>query len=302
MRTQLTHARANSIRPLLTATLALAITFTLSCSNGDDNEGGGGGGNNNNQFAGNPEYEREKERLKYYDPDDADERCQNGVVEGRCEVDGREVWYNPLTHGCNYSEFCSSGMDGEMNCERTYYGFGTVEICGNQIYVSYLNGNRRCQGGILERKCGDDWYNRETHYCDWERDPNTGIETSTLKARERCGSKYYIPDEGYIRCQNGVVQERCGGWNQEEALWYNYETHYCSYNYDGSGSTYTIKAQERCGNQYINDDYERCNNEVVEYTCGGTLGENAKWYNEITQSCNWTGTGGTVKNKLRCGS
>jgi hypothetical protein len=45
MRTQLTNVRANSIRPLLTATLALAITFTLSCSGGDDpNNGNGGGG------------------------------------------------------------------------------------------------------------------------------------------------------------------------------------------------------------------------------------------------------------------
>jgi uncharacterized protein (TIGR02145 family) len=43
MRTQLTNVRANSIRPLLTATLALAITFTLSCSSGDDPEDSGGG-------------------------------------------------------------------------------------------------------------------------------------------------------------------------------------------------------------------------------------------------------------------
>jgi hypothetical protein len=44
MRTQLTNVRANSIRPLLTATLALAITFTLSCSSGNNNDGGSGGG------------------------------------------------------------------------------------------------------------------------------------------------------------------------------------------------------------------------------------------------------------------
>jgi uncharacterized protein (TIGR02145 family) len=40
MKTQLTHVRANSIRPLLAATLGLAITFTLSCS--DDKDDGGG--------------------------------------------------------------------------------------------------------------------------------------------------------------------------------------------------------------------------------------------------------------------
>jgi uncharacterized protein (TIGR02145 family) len=43
MRTQLTNLRANSIRSLLAATLALAITFTLSCSGGDPDDNGGGG-------------------------------------------------------------------------------------------------------------------------------------------------------------------------------------------------------------------------------------------------------------------
>jgi hypothetical protein len=42
MRTQLTNVRANSIRPLFAAILALAITFTLSCSGGDDPPNGGG--------------------------------------------------------------------------------------------------------------------------------------------------------------------------------------------------------------------------------------------------------------------
>jgi hypothetical protein len=36
MRTQLTNVRAYCIRPLFTATLAFAITLTLSCSGGDD--------------------------------------------------------------------------------------------------------------------------------------------------------------------------------------------------------------------------------------------------------------------------
>jgi hypothetical protein len=47
MRSKLTHVRANSIRPLLAATLAFAITFTLSCSSGsgDNNDGGSGGSN-----------------------------------------------------------------------------------------------------------------------------------------------------------------------------------------------------------------------------------------------------------------
>jgi uncharacterized protein (TIGR02145 family) len=41
MKIQLTNAMANSIRPLLAATLGLALAFTFSCSSGDDSDGSG---------------------------------------------------------------------------------------------------------------------------------------------------------------------------------------------------------------------------------------------------------------------
>jgi uncharacterized protein (TIGR02145 family) len=41
MRTQLTNVRANNIRPLLAATLGLALAFTLSCSGGNPDDNGG---------------------------------------------------------------------------------------------------------------------------------------------------------------------------------------------------------------------------------------------------------------------
>jgi hypothetical protein len=297
------------------ASLLLALTLTLSCSN-DDNPGGSGGGGgshsggNNGSFAGNDEYDRYKERLKYYDPADTDQRCPNGVLEGRCEVDGQEVWYNPLTHSCSYDESCYGGPDGGY-CERTYYGLGTIELCGSQIYVS--SSSRRCVGGVLQRKCGDDWYNRETHYCDYEYDPNTGTETRTLKAKLICGGKYYEPDystswgsdgvvvrEPNTRCQNGVVQEKCGGWNGEEPIWYNRETQYCSW--DNASQTQTVKPMVLCGGEYIEPDYEKCDSGVVLSRCGGMMGmgEDATWYNYITQICDWNT--GTVRDKVRCGS
>jgi hypothetical protein len=305
MRTQLTDVRAYCIRPLLTAILALAITFTLSCS--DDKDDGGdnpqssssglgisspGGG----QLSGNPEYEQMKEELKYYDPDDIffrpPQRCQNGVVEYGCEMGGEVVWYNPLTHGCN-----------EMNSTTTCEGggcmttsemeLGTLELCGSELYISSPNGLRRCKGGILEGKCGfgenDPWYNLETHYCE-------GINSIyTLKAKERCGNKYYISEESVIyinkyRCQNEILEGKCG--YGENALWYNSETHYCDH------ANGTVKANERCGNKYL-EFYERCNNGIVEERCGSSLNENAPYYNRLTQSCNWMDV--TIKAKERCG-
>jgi len=294
--------------------LLLALALTLSCSGGDDNPDGGGGSVDD----GWQEYQ---ERLKYYDPDDTDKRCQNGVLEERCEDNGREVWYNPLTNICNYSESCSSGEDGGYSCERTYYGLGTIELCGNVHYVS--SNSRRCVGGVLQRKCGDVWYNRETHYCDYEYNPNTGTETSTLKAKELCGNKYYEPDystswgsdgvavrEPNTRCQNGIVQEKCG-WG-ENVTWYNSETEYCSF--DPTNMTQIVKPRVLCGGEYLDGDYEKCDNGVILSRCGGNMpsvpgGDPVEpvWYNYITQTCvesgNWqTGYTYTVRNKVRCGN
>jgi hypothetical protein len=264
------------------------MAFTFSCS-GDDDGGGDG-----NPFAGIPGYEYKKERLKYYDPEDAYERCRNGVTERMCEDNGKEVWYNPLTHDCDYSELCSGGSNG-MSCKRTYYGFEELKLCGSRIYVSYVSSDPgRCQGGVLQWKCGDVWYNEETHYCDGDYNP-------TLKAKERCGNKYYEPYEGYIvECQNGVVVGRCG--YDENVTWYNIETHYCFYSLDNVNFTYTytVKPRVLCGGEYLDGDYERCNNGVIENRCGSMMDENANWYNRITQVCDRNTY--TVRDKVRCGS
>jgi len=276
----------------LTAAFGLALAFTLSCSSGKDD--GNDGGVNYDPHAGNAQYERLKERSKYYDPDDPNERCINGAVEGRCEVDGKEVWYSPLTHGCRVGISCGGNV-----CDTTYLGFGTIVFCGNEIYGSYRE--RRCQNGVVEYKCGDAWYKRETHYCDSEYDFNTNTGTVTLRAKVLCGSEYYRPSES-TRCQDRVVEEKCGGMNSsEEGIWYNEDTHYCSFSWGVNNTfTYTVKQKIRCGNEYFNGDSYRCNNGTVERRCeGSTLDENPNWYNEITQSCNWMD--GTVKTKLRCG-
>jgi hypothetical protein len=79
MRTQLTNVRANSIRPLLTATLGLAITFTLSCSSGDDPDDNGGGGNNGSGGGGNNQF---NENSQIYNKDGS-EYNGSGVIKIR---------------------------------------------------------------------------------------------------------------------------------------------------------------------------------------------------------------------------
>jgi hypothetical protein len=244
----------------LTAGFALAMAFTFFSCSGDD-----GGGDNNGGGGGSSEYERMKEELKYYDP--VTEQCPSGVTERKCG----EVWYNPLTHGCDEG--------GELS---------KLEFCGNQIYFS--DPRVRCQGVVIQEKCGEAWYNDDTHYCDWVYDPNTEIETPTLKAKKPCGNKYYAPYED-TDCQNGVVVERCGDGEN----WYNPDTQDCSYSYENGTGTYTVKPLVFCGSRAMKES-ERCTGGVVEEKCGAS----ATWYNDITQVCDWMT--GTVRDKVRCGS
>jgi hypothetical protein len=152
-----------------------------SSSRGSSSSSGG----SNDQFYWAHEiyrYEFYKEVIKYYDPDDRNSRCQNGVVEGRCEDDGIEVWYNPLTHICGIS----------ISNDTTYI-YGTWESCGSGLYPSFFNINCQNGVGIYESDCkGSGLYNAITHYCD-NSDVIKAIEscnwnTSTVKAKLRCGS------------------------------------------------------------------------------------------------------------------
>jgi len=251
----------------LLTSLLLALTFTLSCSGGDDDDNGP---------TGNSEYERWQERLKYIDPDDPTERCgSNGTSEYECDVNGG-TWYNPLNYVCRRMD--SSCDENGDNCTRIY-ALLTIALCGNEPYIDHPDSREKCQGGVLYRKCGDNWYNKETQYCD---------DDDTVKAKEHCGNKYYERDE-YTDCQNGVVKEKCGGGWGDEPLWYNPDTEYCAYENNGP----KVKPLELCGNEYIEPGYEKCNNGVVQQRCG-----EAAWYNRITQICDWDT--GAVRNKVRC--
>jgi hypothetical protein len=110
MRNKLTHVRANSIRPLLTATLALAITLTLSCSSGGGN-GDDDGGGNNGSGGGN-----------------------NGANEGRI-----------LTYGIeNVTESSFTAIDKWYYCQEN----GTLEEETSEYPTSYtIDGSTLSFGG-----------------------------------------------------------------------------------------------------------------------------------------------------------
>jgi hypothetical protein len=270
----------------------------------------GGGGNNDPfadvyeyysyEFFGSGEYiDVVKEFFKYYDPDEA--RCRNGIVEYSCgEKDYDEVWFNLFTHRC----VNDNGV--LLSTLRTY------EHCGNTVYLPPEDGSVRCQDGVPELLCGDVWVNAEMYLC-----YHSSTGSVVPLAMERCGSKYYLPDDRIPddvlfytpqRCRNGVVEITCEGnyptWYKppETQTWYDPETQYCieGYNTETHTSTYAVKAIERCGSGYIRYEGVRCNNGVIELRCDGEEDDRYVWYNPITQSCGFDTY--TVKNKLRCGS
>jgi hypothetical protein len=253
--------RTKLFKIALAATLGLALAFTFSCSSSDDpdNSGDGSGGNinNNNNIPSSSSYNW-KEAYHYYDPADEKKRCQNGVLEAKCE----DSWYNYLTHYCLGKEI--------------------VELCGEyteaNLWVNTLSNItstiKRCQGGIFEYKCGDNWYNQNTHTC----------SDNMIVAREMepCGNGYYIVGDN-VRCRDGVVEGKCGD------SWYNSSTHTCNNN------TIEFLVLAFCGDGaflYSPSEGMRCQDGAAEAKCGSV------WYNIHKQMCK----NNTVENKPRCGS
>jgi hypothetical protein len=275
---------------IITAILVLALAFTFNACDSGGGGGGGGTGTSRGDDGGNNREEERKEYYKYYDPDDDRQRCVKGVVEEKCELPSGDVWFNPLTQHC-----CESESYDPISGTYTYTNtLGTRVRCGNYMIASNHDWEK-CEGGVIKNKCNNgEWYNTNTEYCAYAGyDPMTNESKYEVKAMERCGNKYYEPE--YNVCQGGVVGEMCG--YGENAIFYNYETQYCDYdNYDN----YTVIPRERCGNIYIYPKEERCNKGVVEIKCSGYMPSmEDKWYNEITQSCNWET--GEVKERKKCG-
>jgi len=110
-----------------------------------------------------------------------------------------------------------SGNNSSLECNLEY-----------ECYDPY-DDEQRCQNGVTEFKCYDGWYNPLYYYCttyvavcDPEGNCSSSYDGRPIKAKERCGSKYYEPDD-YTRCQNGVID--CG----ISVKWYNEITQNCEW-------------------------------------------------------------------------
>jgi hypothetical protein len=237
---------AKAPHTILTASIALALAFTLNaCSSSDDDDSG----NNNNLSplsAADAHNEYQRQKYKYYilGTFGAAERCEKGVVEYHCGLGMEEGWYNPLTHFCV----------GTYDIMPPTYEVKVLEQCGGILYEygnSYAEvAEQRCQNDTPEGKCRNgEWYNYLTHYC---------IDTSCdgwgqfftciyeVKALKKCGNFTYL-DESDWRCKSDIIERRCSD-DAETGEWYNYLTHYCEEDYDvTTGTTIeTVKPKTLC--------------------------------------------------------
>jgi len=119
--------------------------------------------------------------------------------------------------------------------------------------VSYDPLTQRCgENDVVEYKCGNSYYNPETHFC--QNPPNV--------VQPFCGGKIFTSDK---KCEDDVVKTQCGD------EWYNPLTQFCQ-----AG---TNNVEDLCGGESFTST-QRCNNNVVEAQC-----TNGAWYNTVTQSC-----------------
>jgi len=147
----------------------------------------------------------------------------------------------------------------------------------------------RCQNGVVQGKCGDAWYNKETFFC---------LNSSSSTVMEICWDNTLlnnlsnISGYGFIvlsainnqsidyqspRCQDGHLEVKCGG------VWYNYKTHICQDNKIKTLKEYYESIGDiSCGNAWYDPTTTtdmRCQNGTVEYKCGNV------WYNISKYSC-----------------
>jgi hypothetical protein len=172
MRNKLTHVRANSIRPLLTATLALAITLTLSCSpgggSGDDDGGGNNGGNGGDNGGGGRIITLDIKDIgeSSFTAIDKEYNCQeNGTLEERTYEYPTSYTINGSTMSFGEAEFSgnSASLIGTWNASslqhirfhsnnRSYgiYGVSKAVFTQNSLSVTLC-------ARIGEKERIDDW-------------------------------------------------------------------------------------------------------------------------------------------------
>jgi hypothetical protein len=66
---------------------------------------------------------------------------------------------------------------------------------------------------------------------------------------EQCGDKKYLPISGYIRCENDVIEAKCGD------EWYNPETQFC----------HEHNILDKCEGEVYYPPDQICENNVIHY-------------------------------------
>jgi len=197
----------------------------------------------------------------------------------------------------------SGGKDNSSSSSTTGGGNSSSSDGANdyyRYYDPYTAAAQRCQGGFVEYKCGEEWYMPGTGTIDnngiylYQYCSSNAIVKTEIKY-ERCGSNWYSPATT-TRCQDGVVENKCGEEWYKGTINDNGIGYTCSNNASKvldkcEGSTYNPtsyfcydnKRYSLCGDSKLeyNPETQRCSSGAVETKCG--TGSN--YHNPATEGC-----------------
>ena len=183
---------------LATATIALAMAFTISCSSG-----GGGGGNGAGDDGSDIQQQQSSSSGGGYNPQPSSSSgggYSSGGI-GNSSSSGPSSSSTVLSF-CGGQEYTPTS---ELRCQSDVI----QAFCGSNWYNA-SDVNQRCQNNILEAKCGASWLNVLTQRCGVDN----VIETI-------CGIGWYDASDANLRCQNNILETKCG------ASWYDALTQVC---------------------------------------------------------------------------
>jgi len=155
-----------------------------------------------------------------YDP--RTQRCQGVIVETECGAG----WYNALTQYCH--------TDGvAYSCGNKPYNPTNQGCCNSNVI--YSSSTQRCNGNVVETKCGtEDWYNEINQRCG-----------SGDVVEAECGTSgwYNIKEEF---CYEGRIVNFCGNNKQE----YDPDLYECKSNINENGVYLIGGVTDNAGKNY----------------------------------------------------
>jgi len=145
---------------------------------------------------------------------------------------------------------------------------------------------------FLARKCGNDYYNAETQFCQdakiYDKCDGSSYDPFIEKCENnimfsKCGNDYY--DAAKQFCLDAKIYDKCGGYTYDplnQKCENNIIFSKCGNDSYDAAKQFCLNAKiyDKCGGYIYDPLNQKCENNVVFSKCGD------KWYNSYSEFCN----------------